>query len=48
MSDEQKANANYKWVVLGLLFIAYFLLQGVRQLYYASIPPIRADLGLGA
>ena len=48
MSDGQKSNANYKWVVLGLLFVAYFLLQGVRQLYYASIPPIRADLGLGA
>lgn len=38
----------YKWVVLGLLFVAYFLVQGIRQLYYASIPPIRSDLGLGA
>ena len=40
-------NRNYKWVVLGLLFVAHFVVQGVRQLYYASIPPIRADLGLG-
>ena len=40
-------NCNYKWVVLGLLFVAHFVVQGVRQLYYASIPPIRADLGLG-
>ncbi len=38
---------NYKWIVLGLLFVAHFVVQGVRQLYYASIPPIRADLGLG-
>jgi len=41
-------NRHYKWVVLALLFVAYFILQGTRQLYYASIPPIRADLGLGA
>jgi len=40
-------NRNYKWIVLGLLFVAHFVVQGVRQLYYASIPPIRADLGLG-
>lgn len=41
-------NRHYKWVVLALLFVAYFILQGTRQLYYASIPPIRADFGLGA
>jgi len=41
-------NRRYKWIVLALLFVAYFILQGTRQLYYASIPPIRADLGLGA
>ena len=40
-------NRRYKWIVLVMLFVAYFILQGTRQLYYASIPPIRADLGLG-
>ena len=41
-------SARYKWVVLALLFTAYFIVQATRQLYYASIPPIRSDLGLGA
>ena len=41
-------NRNYKWIVLGLLFVAHFLLQGIRQLYFASIPSIRTDLCLGA
>ena len=48
MSESNRENARYKWVVLVMLFVAYFILQGTRQLYYASIPPIRADLGLGA
>ena len=34
---------HYKWIVLGLLFITYFTLQGVRQIYSASIPQIRSD-----
>ena len=37
------ADKNYKWVVLGLLWIAYFLLQGMRQVYNASLPQIRLD-----
>ena len=45
MSEE---NRNFKWIVLGLLFVAHFLLQGIRQLYFASIPSIRTDLCLGA
>ena len=32
-----------KWVVLGLLWVAYFLLQAMRQVYNASLPQIRAD-----
>lgn len=40
--------SGYKWIVLTLLFVAYFIVQATRQLYYASIPPIRGDLGLGA
>ena len=39
---------SYKWIVLVLLFVEYFVLQSTRQLYYASIPPIREDLGLGS
>ena len=34
---------NYKWAVLGLLWVAYFLLQGMRQVYNASLPQIRLD-----
>lgn len=34
---------NYKWFVLGLLWVAYFLLQGMRQVYNASLPQIRLD-----
>lgn len=48
MSEPNTGNARYKWVVLALLFVAYFIVQATRQLYYASIPPIREDLGLGA
>ena len=32
-----------KWVVLALLWVAYFLLQAMRQVYNASLPQIRAD-----
>lgn len=43
-----KGGSSYKWIVLGLLFGAYFLLQGMRQFYFASIPAIRADFDVGA
>ena len=36
----------YKWVALGLLWITYFLLQGTRQIYGATLPQIRADFGV--
>ena len=48
MSEPNTENSRYKWIVLALLFVAYFIVQATRQLYYASIPPIRGDLGLGA
>lgn len=35
--------ARMKWVVLALLWVAYFLLQAMRQVYNASLPQIRAD-----
>ena len=34
----------YKWVALALLWVAYFLVQGTRQIYGATLPMIRADL----
>lgn len=37
---------DYKWVALGLLWITYFLLQGTRQIYGATLPQIRADFGV--
>ena len=48
VSPPNAGNARYKWIVLALLFVAYFIVQATRQLYYASIPPIRSDLGFGA
>lgn len=37
---------DYRWVALGLLWVAYFLLQGTRQIYGATLPQIRADFGI--
>ena len=37
---------DYKWVALGLLWVTYFLLQGTRQIYGATLPQIRADFGV--
>lgn len=37
---------DYKWVALGLLWVTYFLLQGTRQIYGATLPQIRLDLGV--
>ena len=35
--------SNYKWVVLMLVSIAYFLAQGPRLIYSAVLPQIKAD-----
>ena len=40
-SDEE--NKIYKWVLLGFLWVAYFLHQGTRQIYNAIIPQIQSD-----
>ena len=37
---------DYKWVALGILWVAYFLLQGSRQIYGATLPQIRTDIGV--
>lgn len=36
---------SYKWELLVLLWMAYFLNQGDRQIYNAVLPLIKADLG---
>ena len=36
----------YKWMLLGLLWFAYFLNQGDRQIFNTVIPLIKEDLGL--
>ena len=40
---------NYKWVMLGILFVTYFLMHASRQVFNASLPQIKFDLaGHGA
>ena len=34
---------NYKWILLALLSATYFLAQGVRQIFNAVLPQIKAD-----
>ena len=36
---------NYKWWALGLLWVAFFLQQGTRQLFGPSVPSIMASTG---
>lgn len=36
----------YKWVALALLWVTYFLLQGSRQIYGATLPQIKADFAV--
>lgn len=40
------ARPNYKWELLLILWVAYFLNQGDRQIYSAVMPLIKADLKL--
>lgn len=40
-------NKDYKWIVLALVSVAYFLAQGTRQIYSAVLPQIKADLASG-
>lgn len=37
---------NYKWWALGLLWVAFFLQQGTRQLFGPSVPAICTTLGV--
>ncbi len=39
-------SSNYKWIALILLWVAFFLQQGTRQLYGPSVPAICSSLGI--
>lgn len=38
-----KTSSNYKWIVLLLVSVAYFLAQGTRLIYSAVLPQIKLD-----
>ena len=49
LTTEQRAGPGsgfYKWELLGLLWIAFFLHQGDRQIYNSVMPLIKTSLGL--
>ena len=49
MTLEEKNDSTYKWVMLALLAVTYFLMHGARQVFNASLPQIQQDLaGHGA
>ncbi len=46
MSETKKELIPYKWTLVGILWFAYFLNQGDRQIFNTVIPLIKEDLGL--
>ncbi len=43
--NERQLNI-YKWILLGFLWVAYFLQQGTRQIYNAILPQMQSDFGV--
>ncbi len=41
---ENNESKNYKWVMLGLLAVTYFLMHASRQIFNASLPDIKAAM----
>lgn len=41
-----KAESTYKWWLLLFLWVAFFLHQGTRQIFNATLPQIQADFGV--
>ena len=39
-------NKNYKWLALALLWVAFFLQQGTRQVFSATLSSIQGSLGV--
>ncbi|MBO5254488.1 MAG: MFS transporter, partial [Opitutales bacterium] len=46
MNETKKELIPYKWTLVGILWFAYFLNQGDRQIFNTVIPLIKEDLGL--
>ena len=46
MAETKKELIPYKWTLVGILWFAYFLNQGDRQIFNTVIPLIQKDLGL--
>jgi len=44
MTQETNTDKNYKWVMLGLLAVTYFLMHATRQIFNASFTDIKASL----
>ena len=40
----KEENKSYKWIMLGLLAVTYFLMHASRQIFNASLPDIKAAL----
>ena len=46
---QENDSRGYRWMMLGLLTVAYFLMQGSRQVFNSALPQIRESLaGSGA
>ena len=43
MHTKDAYSRNYKWLLLGLVSLTYFLAQGTRQIFNAVLPQIKAD-----
>ena len=44
MNLEEKNDSRYKWLMLAMLAVTYFLMHGARQVFNASLPQIKVDL----
>ena len=44
MNLEEKNDSRYKWLMLVMLAVTYFLMHGARQVFNASLPQIKVDL----
>ena len=42
--NEEKNDSRYKWLMLAMLAVTYFLMHGARQVFNASLPQIKVDL----
>jgi len=42
--DQQRRDRLYKWTMLAMLAVTYFLMHGARQVFNASLPQIKVDL----